>query len=446
MSATVVRVKLACLLGKLQKRVFSKLSQAVVMSCCMAGKPLCDIRPVSGGTCVQDCRGRNVGVSTGEAAKSCRHTLHTSLHSLYSHFSLYTPHSTLYTLHSILHTLHSTLYTCTLHSTLYSQHFTLHTPPSTVHTSHSTLYTLHATLHTLHSTLSTLRFTLYTPHTTHYTPHSPLYTLHPTLYTLHSTLYTPHSTFHTLHSTLHTLHSTLHTLHSTLHFPLYTPHSTVHTLHSTLHILHSTRHTPHFTLHTLLHTLHFTLHTMHPTLHTLHSTLYTPHSTSTFDSGSPYLRFLQVICIRVHWLLLFFQESIRSIPFPVSSNRFPCLFPSPLESLESNATVGFLPLFSSSEQVQAFEFDGYLISCVGGVLLGSSVVFHTLRQVVFKPRMGASTARRCLLCGECCYHLARQCTITCFAICKWPKQRHCKQQSILTYTFITPCFPDKLSS
>ena len=79
---------------------------------------------------------------------------------------------------------------------------------------------------------------------------------------------------------------------STLHFKLtlYTPHSTLPTLH-----------TSHFTLHTL----HFTLHTLHSTLYTPHSTLYSPHSTSTFDSASPYIRFLYVMCIRVRWFLLF---------------------------------------------------------------------------------------------------------------------------------------------
>jgi hypothetical protein len=38
---------------------------------------------------------------------------------------------------------------------------------------------------------------------------------------------------------------------------------------------------------------------------------------------------------------VFFQEPIRPIPFPISSNRFPCLFPFPLESLESNVAIGF---------------------------------------------------------------------------------------------------------
>ena len=91
--------------------------------------------------------------------------------------------------------------------------------------------------------------------------YTPLSTLHCklTLYTRHCTLYTPHSTLSTLHSTLHSLHSTLHTPHS--------PHSTLYT--------------PHFTLHT-------------------------PHSTSTFDSASPYILLLYVICIQVRWFLLFF--------------------------------------------------------------------------------------------------------------------------------------------
>ena len=92
-------------------------------------------------------------------------------------------------------------------------------------------------------------------------------------------------------SPLCTRHFTLNTLHSTL----YTPHCTLYTPHPTLY-------TPHFTLHTL----HCTLHTLHSTVYTPHSTLYTPHSTSPFDSGSPCLRFLHMICIRVRWFLLFF--------------------------------------------------------------------------------------------------------------------------------------------
>ena len=45
---TVGGLKLACLWGKPQKRVFIDVSEDVLMSFCMAGKALCDIR------CVQE--------------------------------------------------------------------------------------------------------------------------------------------------------------------------------------------------------------------------------------------------------------------------------------------------------------------------------------------------------------------------------------------------------
>ena len=118
----IVAEKLPCLWGKPQKSVFLDVSEDVLMSFCVAGVALCDIRCVSAGMC-------------GESHKNV------SLHS-----TLYTPHST-------FHTLHSTL--CTPHS-----------PLSTVYTPLFTLHTLHFTLHTLHSTLYTPHFTLYTPHST----------------------------------------------------------------------------------------------------------------------------------------------------------------------------------------------------------------------------------------------------------------------------------------
>ena len=62
--ATVVRVKLSCLWGKPQKRVFLDVSQNVVMSFCVADVALCDIRRVSGGMSV-----RNRGM--GKATKTC---------------------------------------------------------------------------------------------------------------------------------------------------------------------------------------------------------------------------------------------------------------------------------------------------------------------------------------------------------------------------------------
>ena len=40
---TVMRLKLPCLWGKLQKRVFFDVSEDVVMSFCVAGVALCDI-------------------------------------------------------------------------------------------------------------------------------------------------------------------------------------------------------------------------------------------------------------------------------------------------------------------------------------------------------------------------------------------------------------------
>ena len=51
---TVVRVKLACLWGKPQKRVFLQLSEDVLMSFCVASVALRDIRRVKGGICVHD--------------------------------------------------------------------------------------------------------------------------------------------------------------------------------------------------------------------------------------------------------------------------------------------------------------------------------------------------------------------------------------------------------
>ena len=122
--------------------------------------------------------------------------------------------------------------------------------------------------------------------------------------TLHSTLHTPLYTLNSL-CTLHIPHSTLYTP----HFTLYTPHSPFHTLHSTLHTSHSTLSTPH----SPLHTSHSTLYTPHFALYTQHSTLYTPHSTSTFDSASPYIGVLYVICIRVRWFLLFFTAATAEV-------------------------------------------------------------------------------------------------------------------------------------
>ena len=52
MCTTVVKVKLARQLGKPPKRVFLDVSEDVLISFCVAGVALCDIRRVSGGMCV----------------------------------------------------------------------------------------------------------------------------------------------------------------------------------------------------------------------------------------------------------------------------------------------------------------------------------------------------------------------------------------------------------
>ena len=88
---------------------------------------------------------------------------------------------------------------------------------------HSTLHTVLSTLHNLHFTLYTPHFILYTPHSTVHTPHFTRHTSHTTLYTPHFTLWPFHSMLYTALFTLHTLHFTLHTLLATLHFTLYTP-------------------------------------------------------------------------------------------------------------------------------------------------------------------------------------------------------------------------------
>ena len=54
MCAAVVGEKLACLWGKPQKRVFLHVSEDVLVSFCVAGVALRDIRRVKGGICVRD--------------------------------------------------------------------------------------------------------------------------------------------------------------------------------------------------------------------------------------------------------------------------------------------------------------------------------------------------------------------------------------------------------
>ena len=70
MCTTVVRVKLACLWENSQKRF--EVSEDVLMSFCVAGVALCDIRCVSGGMCVHDRREGKVGVSMGKFTKTFR--------------------------------------------------------------------------------------------------------------------------------------------------------------------------------------------------------------------------------------------------------------------------------------------------------------------------------------------------------------------------------------
>ena len=65
--ATIGGLTLTCLWRKPQERVFLDVSEDVLMSFCMAGVALCDIRCVSGGMWVHDRRWTKVVVSVGEA-------------------------------------------------------------------------------------------------------------------------------------------------------------------------------------------------------------------------------------------------------------------------------------------------------------------------------------------------------------------------------------------
>ena len=69
--ATIVAEKLPCQWGKPHKRVFLDVPEDVLMSICVAGLALCDIRCVSGGLCVRHRREGKVGVAMGEATKTC---------------------------------------------------------------------------------------------------------------------------------------------------------------------------------------------------------------------------------------------------------------------------------------------------------------------------------------------------------------------------------------
>ena len=68
---TVVRGKVAVSMGKLQKLVFTKVSQEeVVMPFCVASAVLCGIPCVSEGMCAHKRREGKVALSMGEAAGS----------------------------------------------------------------------------------------------------------------------------------------------------------------------------------------------------------------------------------------------------------------------------------------------------------------------------------------------------------------------------------------
>ena len=66
---TVARLKLPCLWEKSQNRVVLDVSEAVVMSFCVAGVALCDIPRVC--VCVQDCPEAEVAVPMGKVAQAC---------------------------------------------------------------------------------------------------------------------------------------------------------------------------------------------------------------------------------------------------------------------------------------------------------------------------------------------------------------------------------------
>ena len=67
---TVRGLKLPCLREKPQKHVFLDVSEDVVMSFCVAGVALCDIRRVSGGMCGHDRGESKVAVTMGIVAKT----------------------------------------------------------------------------------------------------------------------------------------------------------------------------------------------------------------------------------------------------------------------------------------------------------------------------------------------------------------------------------------
>ena len=69
--AAVVGLKLPCLWGKPQKRVCLDVPENLLMSFCVAGMALCDIRCVSAGMCVRGSREGKVAVSMGQATKTC---------------------------------------------------------------------------------------------------------------------------------------------------------------------------------------------------------------------------------------------------------------------------------------------------------------------------------------------------------------------------------------
>ena len=81
----VAGLKLPCLWGKSHKHVFLDVSEDLLMSFCVAGVALCDIRRLSGGICVHRRREIRVAVLMGKVTKTCpsrrvRRCAHVVLH------------------------------------------------------------------------------------------------------------------------------------------------------------------------------------------------------------------------------------------------------------------------------------------------------------------------------------------------------------------------------
>ena len=99
--AAIVAGKLPYLWGKVQKYVFFKVSEEVLVSFFVAGVAFCDISCVSEGMCLRGRCGRQVAVSMGQRGEHfsvCTfHTQHSILIPL--HFTLHNQHSTITTKH-----------------------------------------------------------------------------------------------------------------------------------------------------------------------------------------------------------------------------------------------------------------------------------------------------------------------------------------------------------